>query len=600
MESFIIHFLICNVFICIITGILLAARQLFKKILTSRMQYNLWFLLLVLLAVPFIPFNPDWLQKFFIWFESFKILPHQYTDTMPEETSAFFQYSTKGWINDLGIAASRKTPSAIWLILFILWVIGIIIMILLMLKSAVYFNIIKKSALPLQNSAVRKIYYNCLKELNIKKIIPVYSTAFLKSPVITGLFKPCIYLPIHLVSGYNQDDIRYIILHELQHYKHKDALANYLMDTAIIIYWFNPLVWYALKEMKNDKETACDSSVLEILDKYFYKDYGNTLINFAGNISRLPFPFTNSISTGMKQMQKRILNIANYHTISYRKKLYSFFLYIITAVFLLCFIPFLSIQTAGNSYYSFNRHNKNITYTDLKSYFGKNKGSFVMYNTTDNLWQIYNQEYALTRISPVSTYKIYSALFCLESGIISPSQSFIPWNKQHYIYDMWNNGQTLKSAMQNSVTWYFQDIDKQAGLSVIRDYIKKTGYGNQTTSDNLSSYWADSSLKISPVEQVEMLKKFYYNQFGFSLENINTVKNSIRIASSGNTVLYGKTGTGETDNGNKSGWFIGYIEKNGKPCFFATNIQDKGIATGAAATDITFSILSGMGLWNTD
>lgn len=204
MESFIIHFLICNVFICIITGILLAARQLFKKILTSRMQYNLWFLLLVLLAVPFIPFNPDWLQKFFIWFESFKILPHQYTDTMPEETSAFFQYSTKCWINDLGIAASRKTPSAIWLILFILWVIGIIIMILLMLKSAVYFNIIKKSALPLQNSAVRKIYYNCLKELNIKKIIPVYSTAFLKSPVITGLFKPCIYLPIHLVSGYTR------------------------------------------------------------------------------------------------------------------------------------------------------------------------------------------------------------------------------------------------------------------------------------------------------------------------------------------------------------------------------------------------------------
>ena len=123
------------------------------------------------------------------------------------------------------------------------------------------------------------------------------------------------------------------------------------------------------------------------------------------------------------EWQKRILNIANYHTISYRKKLYSFFLYIITAVFLLCFIPFLSIQTAGNSYYSFNRHNKNITYTDLKSYFGKNKGSFVMYNTTDNLWQIYNQEYALTRISPVSTYKIYSALFCLESGIISPSQS---------------------------------------------------------------------------------------------------------------------------------------------------------------------------------
>lgn len=369
MVNFIIHFLICNILICIIIGILLAARYLFKRILTSRMQYNLWFLLLGLLPVPFMPFNQDWLQKFFIWFESFKILPHQYTDTITEETSASIQYSTTGWINDFGIAARRKTPSVIWLILFIFWITGIIVMILLMLESGIYFNNIKKSALPLQNPAIRKIYYNCLRELNIKKTIPVYSTAFLISPVITGLFKPCIYLPIHLFSGYNPDDIRYIILHELQHYKHKDTLANYLMDIAIIIYWFNPLVWYALKEMKNDRETACDSSVLEILDKDNYKDYGNTLINFAGNISRLPFPFTNGISTGMKQMQKRILNIAGYHTITFRKKLYSFFSYIITAVFLLCFIPFLLIQTSGSNYYYFNKQYKDITYTGLKDYF---------------------------------------------------------------------------------------------------------------------------------------------------------------------------------------------------------------------------------------
>ena len=260
----------------------------------------------------------------------------------------------------------------------------------------------------------------------------------------------------------------------------------------------------------------------------------------------------------------------------------------------------MSIKTADDNYYYFNRQDKDITYIDLKNYFGNNKGSFVLYNTLDDSWHIYNKEYALTRISPVSTYKIYSALFCLETGIISPSQSFIPWNGQHYIYDIWNNGQTLESAMQNSVTWYFQDIDKQAGLSVIRDYIQTTGYGNQTTSEDLSSYWADSSLKISPVEQVEMLKKFYYNQFGFSPKNINTVKDSIRIASSNNAVLYGKTGTGETDRGNNSGWFIGYIEKDGQPLFFATNIQNKEPTTGSDATDITFSILSGMGLWNTN
>ena len=78
-----------------------------------------------------------------------------------------------------------------------------------------------------------------------------------------GLLKPCIYLPIHLISDYNESDMRYMLLHELQHYNHKDAVASYLMNLAGVIYWFNPLVWYALKEMRNDREVACDTSVLK-------------------------------------------------------------------------------------------------------------------------------------------------------------------------------------------------------------------------------------------------------------------------------------------------------------------------------------------------
>lgn len=78
-----------------------------------------------------------------------------------------------------------------------------------------------------------------------EKPVPVYSTAFLKSPVITGLFFPRIYVPIHLISDFNSVDMRYMLLHELQHYKHKDAFGNHLMNLAGILYWFNPFVWSA-------------------------------------------------------------------------------------------------------------------------------------------------------------------------------------------------------------------------------------------------------------------------------------------------------------------------------------------------------------------
>ncbi len=599
MAEFMIRFLICNIFISIIIGILLLAKHLLKNNLTNRMHYNLWFLLLGLLVVPFIPVHPIRVLQIFSWFGNLKNTALSSTETVIGETAALNQPTTTNWMNDFSISVSRKTPSTIGLILCILWCIGIFIMIMLIIKSMLRFNNIKNSALPLQNPAVRKLYHDCLDEMHITKPIPVYSTAFLKSPIIVGLFNPCIYLPIHLISDYNANDIRYMLMHELEHYKYKDAFANYLMNIIGVLYWFNPLVWYSLKEMKNDREVACDTSVLKLLDEDAYEDYGNTLINFAEKVSLTPFPFATGISGSMKQMQKRILNIANYHPASFRKNLHSTLVYIMIAVFLLGTAPILSIQASENNRYYFNDTNRNIKYIDLSDVFEEYNGSFVLYDATEDSWQIYNKEYATTRISPASTFKIYSALFSLETGIITPEQSLIPWNGQNYKYDLWNADQTLETAMQNSVTWYFQALDQQATLSSIKKYVQEIGYGNQLVEGDVSSYWINSSLKISPIEQVEMLKKLYYNQLGFSSNNIKAVKDSICLYSTEQGSISGKTGTEEVNGQNTSGWFIGYMEQDNHIYFFATNIQSEELASGPLATELTFSILSDLKLWNT-
>ena len=599
MAEFMIQFFICNSFISIIIGILLLAKRLLKNSLTSRMQYNLWYLLLSLLAVPFIPVQPIRFLQIFAWFGNFKNASSSPIGDMINETAPTNQSVTANWMNDFSISVSRRTPSTIGLILFILWCIGTFIMILLITKSMLRFHNMKNSALPLQNPAVRTLYYECLDEMHIKKPIPIYSTAFLKSPIIAGLLKPCIYMPIHLISDYNANDIKYMLMHELGHYKHKDALANYLMNIIGVLYWFHPLVWYSLKEMKNDREVACDTSVLKLLDEGDYEDYGNTLINFAEKVSLTPFPFSTGISGNMKQMQKRILNIANYHPASFRKTLHSAALYIIIAFLLLGTAPFLSTQASENNRYYFNEANHTVTYIDLNDVFEGYNGSFVLYDAAEDSWQIYNKEYATARISPASTFKIYSALFSLESGIISPEQSLIPWNGQNYMYDLWNADQTLESAMQNSVTWYFQALDQQSSLPSIKEYVKEIGYGNQLVEGDISSYWINSALKISPVEQVEMLTKLYYNQFGFTPENIKAVKDSIRLYSMDEGILSGKTGTEEIDGLNISGWFIGYVERDNHTYFFATNIQSDKLASGPLATELTFSILSDLNLWNT-
>ena len=136
-------------------------------------------------------------------------------------------------------------------------------------------------------------------------------------------------------------------------------------------------------------------------------------------------------------------------------------------------------------------------------------------------WSIHDKEHATLRVAPNSTYKICDALFGLEEGVITPENSFIAWNGEIYPFEAWNADQTLQSAMNSSVNWYFQTVDEQLGFSDVYSYIQEIGYGNENMSGDFSTYWMESSLKISPIEQVELLTKLQNNSFGFAPENIN-------------------------------------------------------------------------------
>ena len=597
MANFMIRFLICNVFISGIIIILLISKLIFKNNLSSRMQYNLWLLLLGLLAVPFIPFRLVSFPQISSWLRSVRNYSASHADVGANNVMDTGLSGTTNWMNNFALSVNKDTPSVTGYILLGIWIVGMLAMMILIIKSSLRLRTIKRSALSLQNPEVRRLYNKCLNEMKIAKNIPVYSTAFLKSPIIVGLLKPCIYLPIHLISDYHESDMRYMLLHELQHYRHKDALANYLMNFVGVLYWFNPFVWFALREMRNDREIACDTSVLKMLEAGDYEDYGNTLINFIEKVSSSPFPFASSLSGNMKQMKRRIINIASYEKPTFYKKLKGLTAFILIAVLILGLTPFISTYAADESRYQWKSSSENISYVDFSKYFGKYEGSFVLYDQENDIWSIHDIEHATLRVAPDSTYKIYDALFGLEEGVITPEDSFIAWNGKNYPFETWNSNQTLQSAMTSSVNWYFQAIDEQLASTNIRNYIQQIGYGNENVSGRLSTYWLESSLKISPVEQVKLLTKLQNNSLGFSSENINAVKDAICLSSSDAGTFYGKTGTGRVDGQDVNGWFIGYIETADNTYFFATNIGADSDATGGNATEITMSILSDMNIW---
>ena len=597
MTGFPIRFLSACLFPGGIIGIFFVCRRLLASVLTAGMRYRLWYLILILLAVPFVPL-PSGLSQLFPWPEDLRTPAGAGDFTRQALSGILEELSLPG---DFALSVSHKTPYMVQAALAGIWIAGMLIMSFYVFRSLLRLRLLQKSALPVQNSEILPVYRSCLLELNIRTEIPLYSTRLLHSPAMAGLLRPGIYLPSFLLYDDSVRKLRFIFLHELQHFRHRDAVAGCLMNLAAIVYWFHPLVRWALREMRLDRELACDAAVLERLEAADQEAYGSALIDFAEKISRRPFPFAAGLSGSKKQIYRRILQIVSWRKPSAGRKRMSrlagggIALVLILSVLILS-APLLSTHYAGEARYRWESFSVPPVIMDLSAYFGDCEGSFVLYDEAADAWYIHDMEHALLRTSPESTWKIYDALIGLEEGVITPDRSLLAWDGTSWPFGAWNRNQDLRSAMGASVNWYFQEIDRQLGPAVLRQRIGELGYGNGRAGRDPSSCWMQSSLQISPVEQVLLLMDLYHGELDFSPENMNAVTESICLYSSGDGSLHGKTGTGRVNDRDVNGWFVGYVESDGRTCFFAANIKAAQDASGNRAAELTLSVLSDLGL----
>ena len=100
---------------------------------------------------------------------------------------------------------------------------------------------------------------------------------------------------------------------------------------------------------------------------------------------------------------------------------------------------------------------------DLEGYFQGFEGAFVLYDLQNDRYLRYNPAQSAERLLPASTFKILNALIALETGAIPGEDYVIPWDGRDYEIESWNQDHTLKTAFQNSVVWYYQEVARRWG-----------------------------------------------------------------------------------------------------------------------------------------
>ena len=592
--AFSIHFLICNIIVVILLGIILFFKKILKKHVTADVQYYIWYIFAAALILPFVPYTPFEPGRLLSKIRDLFTPAASLSTGIPAGQSVDMTAPAQLGLSDLAASFSGTSFRTLGVILTVIWAAGCFVTAGFFLYQIFKIRRIRKAAYLITAENEPELYsycLSCMQELKIGQQVSLYASCALTSPVSYGLFRPKVIIPQDMDIVLGADDVRFIFLHELQHLKHRDAALNYISCVLQIIYWFNPLVWYGFRIMQKDREIACDHSVIRTVGRERAVSYGHTLIRYAEKLHRNAFLSPLSSLGGEKSViVQRVKEIADYKAETPARRFKSFCTLSLAVILVYTASPFLTAYAAENSPYELS--GRNVEEIDLSSYFHGNDGAFVLYDMTEDSYLIYNEELSTKRVSPDSTYKIYSALFALEEGIITPGSSEQAWDGTEYPFDSWNQDQSLETAMQNSVNWYFQNLDAQTGYAALSSYYNRISYGNCDLTAGVGSYWAESSLKISPAEQTDLLAGLLQNKWGFSEENIQAVKNAMFIGDTPVGKLYGKTGTGSDGSQNINGWFVGFLEDNGHVYCFAANLQNGPDASGNAASEIAIDILN--------
>ena len=140
--------------------------------------------------------------------------------------------------------------------------------------------------------------------------LAVYEAAGLPSPCLFGIVRPAVYVTPEAAA--DPAMLRHVLAHEYTHFRQGDHIWSLLRCAALVVHWWNPLVWLAVGLSRRDGELACDEGALKRLGDGERAAYGGTLLSLVtarpgpGDLFRCATTMTGD----KKSLKERITRIA--------------------------------------------------------------------------------------------------------------------------------------------------------------------------------------------------------------------------------------------------------------------------------------------------
>ncbi|MBL9128947.1 MAG: carboxypeptidase regulatory-like domain-containing protein, partial [Verrucomicrobiales bacterium] len=166
---------------------------------------------------------------------------------------------------------------------------------------------------PVASPEVRELLERCRRELGLRRSVLLFETEEVSAPAIHGVIRPRLLIPDGLFERLGAAELRHVFLHELAHVKRRDLELNWLVSMLLTLHWFNPVLWWAFRRMRADRELATDAMVLAHLRGESPVAYGETILTVLEHApANLAVPGLVGIGEDRAQMEVRIRAIAGH------------------------------------------------------------------------------------------------------------------------------------------------------------------------------------------------------------------------------------------------------------------------------------------------
>lgn len=203
-------------------------------------------------------------------------------------------------------------------------------------------------------------------------------------------------------------------------------------------------------------------------------------------------------------------------------------------------------------------------------------GTFVVYDVQKNTSIIYNKKRSTTPYSPASTFKIPNSLIGLSTRAVKDTEEvFYKYDGSEMFLKSWEKDTNLRQSIKVSHVPAYQELARRIGFEKMQENITKLNYGNMIIGDKIDTFWLQGPLEISAIQQTKFLAKLATYQLPYPKDIQQSIHEIIKLKEGKNWTLYGKTGWTGRNSSNSIGWFVGWVNNNGKIYSFAINMDIK-------------------------